>query len=115
MKDSFATAVTEELQRAGRGKDAKFLGNISRLMSKPRKNLASVNLAKLDRITKKGEVVVVPGKLLGTGLLAHKLEIYSFGASKAAVEGVEKAGGSISPILELVKKHPKGTGVRIIK
>jgi large subunit ribosomal protein L18e len=115
MKDSFATAIMGELERAGRGKDEKFLGNISRLMGKPRKNLASVNLSKLDRITKNGEVIVVPGKLLGTGSLDHKLEIYSFGASKAAVVGVEKSGGSISPILEIAKKHPKGTGVRIIK
>jgi len=80
---------------------------------KPSSTWASVNLGRLSRVTKKGETIVVPGKLLATGSLSHPLTIYSFNASKAAVASVKKAGGAYSNLEGLLQKKAKG--VRIIK
>jgi large subunit ribosomal protein L18e len=73
-----------------------------------------VNIGRLTGVTKAGETIVVPGKLLGTGSLGHKLTVCSFSLSEAAARKVIAAGGRVITLEDLIKKHPDGRGVRII-
>ncbi len=73
-----------------------------------------VNLSSISRYTKENETIVVPGKVLGAGILEHKLTISAFQFSSGAKEKIEKAGSKIVPLLELSKENPSGKGVRII-
>lgn len=80
----------------------------------PRANRREVNVRRLAEITKAGEVIVVPGKVLGTGSLGHKLTVCAFSISEGAAKKVMTAGGKVVSFEDLIKKHPDGKGVRII-
>ena len=87
--------------------------DVAKRLESPGKNWAEVNLSKLNRLTAKGETILVPGKVPGTGSLDHSINLYSFSASKAVSERVSKAGGSYNKIEDLLEKSAKG--VRIFK
>ena len=83
-------------------------------LSRSRSNRKEVNIGQLAHVTKDKEVVIVPGKILGSGEISHKLTIWCFTISEAAARKILEAGGKILPLDSLVKKYPDGKGVRII-
>jgi large subunit ribosomal protein L18e len=83
-------------------------------LSGPRANRREINVGKMAEITKAGEILVVAGKVLGTGNLGHKLTVCAYSVSEGAAKKIISAGGSVIGFDELVKKHPDGRGVRII-
>ncbi len=80
----------------------------------PRANRREINIRRLAEITKSEEVVVIPGKVLGTGALGHKLTVCAFSMSESAAKKVLDAGGKVVTFEDLIKKYPDGKGVRII-
>jgi large subunit ribosomal protein L18e len=79
-----------------------------------RANRREINLRRLAEVTKAGEVVVIPGKILGTGNLGHKLTVCAFSISETAARKLIESGGKFMTFEDLTKKHPNGKGVRII-
>jgi large subunit ribosomal protein L18e len=79
----------------------------------PRANRREINVRRLAEITK-AEVVVVPGKVLGTGSLGHKLTVCAFSISQTAARKITESGGKVVSFDDLINKHPDGKGVRII-
>ena len=55
----------------------------------------------------------VPGKIIGTGNLSHKITLSSFSISTTAANKVIKSGGNIMAYSEMIKKFPTGKGVII--
>jgi large subunit ribosomal protein L18e len=80
----------------------------------PRANRREINVRRLAQITKANEVVVVPGKVLGTGSLGHKLTVCAFSISETAAKKIIESGGKVVTFDDLINKHPDGKGVRII-
>ena len=80
----------------------------------PRANRREINVRRLAEITKADEVVVVPGKVLGTGNLGHKLTVCAFSISETAAKKIIESGGKVVTFDDLINKHPDGKGVRII-
>ena len=67
-----------------------------------------VNLSRLNRFTKDSEVVVVPGKVLGSGCLNHKLTIAAVDFSQGAIEKLKERKCDVISILDLMnKRKPK--------
>ena len=83
-------------------------------LEKSTRQRRSVNLSRINRHTKENEVIVVPGKVLGTGVVEHKLTISAYQFSQSAKEKLEKNGSKIISLMELSKDNPKGKGIRII-
>ena len=73
-----------------------------------------VNLSRINRYTEQNETIIVPGKVLGSGVLEHPVTIAAFSFSVSARTAIEHAKGKTITIAELVKAKPKGQGVRII-
>ncbi|MBI2147750.1 50S ribosomal protein L18e [Candidatus Woesearchaeota archaeon] len=80
----------------------------------PTRQRRLVNLYKISQHTKENEAIIVPGKVLGTGELAHKVNVAAFSFSGSAREKISKAHGACLSIPELIEKNPKGQNVRII-
>lgn len=80
----------------------------------PTRKRVIVNLYRIDKHTKSNESIIVPGKVLGTGALSHKVNIAAWSFSGSAVEKVKKASGSCMSIVEAVQKNPKGQNLRIM-
>lgn len=88
---------------------------ISNILASPRKNRVEKNLNEINKESKEGETIVVPGKVLSMGQLDKKLRIIAYGFSKNAEEKILKAGGKISTILDEIKKNPDAKGVKILQ
>ena len=59
-------------------------------------------------------MVVVPGKVLGSGTLDHKITIAAFDFSDGAIEKLKESNCEMLSINELMSKNPKGSRVRVI-
>jgi len=73
-----------------------------------------VNLSRLNRYTQADEVVLVPGKVLGSGNLGHSLTVAAVSFSDSAKTAITQANGKVLTISELLKQNPKASKVRII-
>ncbi len=87
---------------------------VAELLARPSRQRATVNIGKISRHTSAGDIIVVPGKVLGSGKLTHKVTVAALNASTSARTGIVGAGGSLISINELLAKVPKGKGVTII-
>ncbi|MBP1448987.1 MAG: 50S ribosomal protein L18e [Thermoproteus sp.] len=102
------------LRKAARANEAPLWSYIAELLERPARGRAEVNLSRVNMIADDGDVIVIPGKLLGSGKLNKKIVVAVAGASKSAVEAVLKSGGEVISIAELVRRNPKGSGVKIV-
>lgn len=83
-------------------------------LCKSRSSRREVNVGRLASVTADNEVVIVPGKILGSGNINHKLTIWSSSISVTAAKKIILAGGKLIPLDHLIQKYPTGKGVRII-
>lgn len=87
---------------------------VSEILGKPARIQPEINLYRLNKITKDGDIVVIPGKILGSGNLEHKITIGSLKISGLAKEKLAKAQCNVLTIGQLLEKYPTGSNVRII-
>jgi len=73
-----------------------------------------VNLDSINRITEEGGIVLVPGKLLGRGIVDHRVIVGALTASASARIKVERAGGEIMKIPEFVEKYSRERGIILV-
>jgi len=106
--------LIQRLKEASRTNEAPVWRDIALRLEGPARNWAEVNIGKLDRYASENEIVVVPGKLLGSGEIAKKVTVAAYRFSGQAREKIEKAGGRNMSIDELVAKNPTGSKVRIM-
>ena len=106
--------VIRELKNRSRDQSVELWKRVANDLEKPTRQRRVVNLSSISRYTKENETIVVPGKVLGAGILEHKLTICAFQFSGGAKEKIEKAGSKIIPLLELSKDNPTGKGIKII-
>jgi large subunit ribosomal protein L18e len=102
------------LKRASRENGARIWRDIAERLERPRRVWPEVNVSRIERYAKDGEVIVVPGRVLGAGILTRKVTVAAVGFTGTAREKIEGAGGKAMSIPELVEKIPKGSGVRIM-
>jgi large subunit ribosomal protein L18e len=76
---------------------------------------AEVNIYNIDKHSKEGDTIVVPGKILATGSLGHKVTVAAHSFSAGAADKIRKAGGSCLGIEEIVKTNPAGKGIILME
>lgn len=84
-------------------------------LGKPRRNRVEVNLSKIQAYAADNGTVLVPGKVLGSGMLKKKLTIAAFSFSESAKRMIASAGGKAISIDSLHKANPEGREVLILK
>ncbi len=102
------------LRKYYRRHGAKIWRYVAELILKPRRSRIAVNISKINRYTSEGDQVVVPGKVLASGSLDHRITVAALAFSEKAREKIEKAGGEAITIPELVERNPKGSNVKVI-
>ena len=93
-------------------KKSKFWMDAAYWLTRPTREMPEVNLEKLSKETKEGEIIVVPGKVLANGEMKHKITLAAFMISSGAREKMK--GSKIITIKELMESNKEGKGVRII-
>ena len=114
MTNAIVLHMAKELKDASKKNKAPIWLRLAELALKPSSARRTVNVSEIDRLTKDGDVIVVPGKVLGTGGMSHKITLCSFSISNSGAQKILGVGGKILSYSELVKNHPTGKGVTII-
>lgn len=103
------------LNKAGVEHNATIWKQISKELASSNRNRVAINLSHINRVTNAGDNIVVPGKVLGSGTLTHKLKITAEAFSETAKEKITSTGSQFLSFEELLKSNPSGANVRIIK
>jgi large subunit ribosomal protein L18e len=102
------------LRRASKKNKAPIWRALERELARPRRNRRKVNVGALADKTNDGQVIVVPGKLLGSGEIGHKLTLCAITISESATKKIIACGGKLVSLSNLVEQYPDGKGVRVI-
>ncbi|MBR9678708.1 MAG: 50S ribosomal protein L18e [Nanoarchaeota archaeon] len=89
-----------------------FWKSIVKELSRSTRSRRAVNLSRINRYAKKGETIIVPGKVLGSGNAPEKIVIAAWSFTKTAEDKIKSVNGKTLNIRDLLKNKPKR--VRII-
>lgn len=102
------------LMQAHKKSNAKIWLSAIECLSRSNTRRTLANVGKISRLTKDGDLVLVPGKVLGGGTIAHKVTVGAYNFSEKASWKIQKAGGKTLSLEGFVKKFPHGRGVILI-
>ena len=102
------------LRKYAKDNDAPIWRTVAEALEKPTRKRITVNVSKINRHTNEGDVVVVPGKVLGAGRIDHAVTVAALSFSEQAIRKIKEAGGRVLNILELVEENKKGSNIKII-
>lgn len=103
------------LRKKSKEENVKIWKDIAWRLERPRRQRAEINVSKINRYTKEGDMIIVPGKVLGAGKLGHRVIVAAWQFSETAKEKIINAGGEAITIEELIERNPKGSGVIIME
>jgi large subunit ribosomal protein L18e len=108
------TDLIAELKSVSRQSDATVWRDIADRLEKPRRTHAEVNLGRIERYAEEDETVVVPGKVLGSGVLQKNVTVAAVDFSSTARTKIEQVGDAVS-LEQAVDSNPDGSNVRVIR
>ena len=107
-------ALIRDLKKKSKEKQTELWFCLAEQLSSSKRSRTAVNISRLNRYTKKGETVAVPGKVLGAGKADHPITVAAFSFSDRAQSKIRKAKGNCLSIRDLMEKNPDGTNVKIM-
>ncbi len=84
-------------------------------LSRSRRSRASLNVNHIARAATKNSLVLVPGKVLGSGVIKYPVTVGALAFSTEARSKIEQAGGQCVRIEDLVTKYPNGSNVLLLR
>ncbi|MCY0851264.1 50S ribosomal protein L18e [Thermoplasma acidophilum] len=118
VSNKVSRALTQEIEtlaNISRESGSKLWRDIAERLASRRRGYASVNLSKIDKYAKDGDIIVVPGYVLGVGKISKKVTVGAYKFSKTAMEKLSNSGCAFMNISEIAKDNPKGTNVKIMR
>jgi len=107
-------SLIEELKDRAREKEAPIWRDVAERLEKSSKHWAEVNLSSIEREVEEGDTIVIPGKVLGAGILNKEVTVGAFKASNSAEKSIAEAGGEVLNLRELAERKPEGSGIKIM-
>ncbi len=105
-------SIVEALELA---RKHKAWNKLAKILSNSSRKYASVNLSDIEKESKAGDVIVIPGKVLAVGELTKKVKICSLGLSESTKGKIKSSKSEISSIADEIKKNTKAEGVKILQ
>jgi len=107
-------SLIAELKSVSRNGEADVWSDVADRLEKPRRTHAEVNLGRIERYAQEDELVVVPGKVLGSGALQKSVTVAAVDFSGTAETKIEQVGET-QELEQAIEQHPDGTNVRVIR
>jgi large subunit ribosomal protein L18e len=107
-------SLVTELRKLSNQENKKLWAKVAEEFQKPTRNSRSINLNKINHLTKENDIVIVPGKVLGNGELQHKITIAAFKISSQAHEKLKESKSEFYFLDDFIKNNPKVKNVRIL-
>ena len=114
MTNQVVILMVKTLRSASKKNNAPIWEKLAELALKPTRAKRTLNLGQIDKFASDNDVIIIPGKVLGTGSLSHKITLCSFSISSIGAKKIVESGGKILDISQVIKNHPTGKGVKII-
>ena len=111
MTNQVVIHMAKDLKKASTKNDAPIWGKLAEYALKPSIARRDLNLNRIEQLTKDNDIVVFPGKVLGTGNISHKITLFSFSISESAAKKITEKGGKIITHSDLIEQNPTGKGV----
>lgn len=108
-----ATLIAD-LKTTARNGGADVWGDVAQRLEKPRRTHAEVNLGRIERYAREDQTVVVPGKVLGSGVLRKEVTVAAVDFSSTAETKIEETGEAVA-LEQALERNPDGTNVQVIK
>jgi len=102
------------LKRTSQKSGAKIWLKASKTLSKSISRKPKVNVGKIDQLTNKDSIVLIPGKVLGGGTVSHKIIIGAYSFTKSAEIKIQNAGGKALLIPEFLEEYSTKKDVMLI-
>ncbi|WP_458187353.1 50S ribosomal protein L18e [Haladaptatus sp. NG-WS-4] len=109
------SSLIAELKSVSRNSDADVWSDVATRLEKPRSTHAEVNLGRIERYAQEDETVVVPGKVLGSGVLQKNVTVAAVDFSSTAQTKIEQANGEPIKLEQAIEQNPNGSNVRVIR
>jgi large subunit ribosomal protein L18e len=109
------TNLIAELKGVARETGSGVWQDVAARLEKPRRTHAEVNLGRIDRYAREEETVVVPGKVLGSGVVRTGYTVAAVDFSTSAAEKIRQADGEAIPLEQAIERNPEGTDVRVVR
>jgi|SRR6056297_1972422 len=109
------SSLVAELKAAARDSGGDVWRDVAERLEKPRRTHAEVNLGRIERYAREDETVVVPGKVLGSGVLQKGLTVAAVDFSGSAETKIRAANGDPIRLEQALDQNPAGTNVRVIR
>ena len=106
--------MAKELKKASVKNDAPIWAKLAEYALKPSIARRDLNLNRIGQLTKENDIVVFPGKVLGTGNISHKITLFSFSISNSAATKIIENGGKLIDHSDLIEQNPTGKGVVLL-
>ena len=103
------------IQLLGKSSEAPIWHRISKELALARRSRRPLNLDQINQLVTDNDTIIVPSKVLGTGMLSKKVIIGALDFSEEARRKIAEIGGDPLSIAELWEKYPSGSNIRIIK
>ena len=107
-------SLIAELKSVSRESGANVWQDIADRLEKPRRTHAEVNLGRIERYAQEDETVVVPGKVLGSGVLEKNVTVAAVDFSSTARTKIDQVGDAVD-LERAVEGNPEGNDVRVIR
>ncbi|PSP15520.1 50S ribosomal protein L18e [Halobacteriales archaeon QH_10_67_13] len=108
------TSLIADLKSVARADGGNVWNDVAERLEKPRSTHAEVNLGRIDRYARADETVVVPGKVLGSGVLQTEVTVAAVNFSGTAETKIEQVGEPIR-LEQALEDNPEGSNVRVIR
>ena len=114
MTNQVVIHMAKDLKKASAKNDAPIWAKLAEYALKPSIARRDLNLNRIGQLTKENDIVVFPGKVLGTGSISHKITLFSFSISNSAATKIVDQGGKIITYSDLIEQNPTGKGVVLL-
>ena len=108
------SSLIADLKSAARNSGGAVWGDVAERLQKPRRTHAEVNLGRIERYAQEDETVVVPGKVLGSGVLQKEVTVAAVDFSGTAETKIDQVGEAVS-LEQAIENNPEGSHVRVIR
>jgi large subunit ribosomal protein L18e len=107
-------SLIAELKSVSRDAGSPVWADVADRLEKPRRTHAEVNLGRIERYAREDETVVVPGKVLGSGVLQKNVTVAAVDFSSTARTKIEQVGDAVT-LEQVAEQNPDGSNVRVIR
>ncbi|PIN85823.1 MAG: 50S ribosomal protein L18e [Candidatus Diapherotrites archaeon CG11_big_fil_rev_8_21_14_0_20_37_9] len=105
------------LEKTGKSTSKQIWKDLAEKLNRATRQRSKVNVFQLNKLAKKnkGKILVVPGKVLGTGSIDEVIEVACLSCSDSAREKIESMEGKVIELSSLVNSKTEAKKMVIIQ